>query len=200
MLKYGVMLFCLICAACSPLKPVQTIEIQKHILEASVTQKIYCKNNKYANKTLLVNVPTASPGYDTKKMIYTKQPYELKEFAFNQWVAPPAKMIQPVIVDALSQSGLFKSVVGSPFSGKPDYMLAVQLLTLQQEFTPESSQVNFSMRVELIDRNTRKIIKSRVFTVSQMAVANNPHAGVVAANEALATALSLLTSGQNFCI
>src|SRR5690348_12647625 len=90
-------------SSCSLLSPQKTPEISTYTLSAhprvshattSTTKKI----------TLIVNTPIAVTGYDSRKMIYSKKPFELNQFALNQWAAPPAEMIHPMLVQKLRET------------------------------------------------------------------------------------------------
>lgn len=136
--------------------------------------------------SLLVSNPIASPGYQTAAMVYMMTPYELKSFANNRWVAPPAQMLLPVFVQALRNTGYFYAVVSPPFAGLTDYHLDTQILKLQQEFLLPTSMVRLSVQASLVNSRTSHVVASRLFEVSVSAQTNNPYGGVLAANEAAA--------------
>lgn len=137
-------------------------------------------------RTLLVSTPMASPGYQTAAMIYMMTPYELKAFAHNRWVAPPAQMLLPLFVQSIRRTGYFVAVVSPPFSGITNYHLDTQILKLQQEFLLPNSVVRLSVQASLISGRTSRVIASRLFQVVVPAQTNNPYGGVIAANRAAA--------------
>lgn len=136
--------------------------------------------------TLLVSNPIANSGYQTSAMIYMITPYELKAFSNNRWVAPPAQMLLPIIVQALRQQGYFYAVVAPPFSGLTNYRLDAQLIKLQQEFFLPTSRVRLVVQATLISNLSNKVVATRSFEVTVTAPANNPYSGVLAANRAAA--------------
>ncbi len=136
------------------------------------------------NLTLLVSNPIANSGYQTSAMIYMITPYELKVFSNNRWVAPPAQMLLPIIVQALREQGYFYAVVAPPFSGLTNYRLDTQLIKLQQEFLLPTSRVRLVMQATLISNVSNKVVATRLFEAMVSAPANNPYSGVLAANQA----------------
>lgn len=167
--------------ACSLLKPVKVKPVETFTLRAYSQLKF----SRHSPKTLLVSAPTASPGYEGINLIYVKKPYQLQYFSHNQWVAPPAQMLSPLIVESLRRSQLFHAVVSSPFSGLTDYRLDVRLLKLQQEFIRKPSQVRLVVQVDLVNAMRNKILASHVFEFLEKAPSDNPYGGVIAANRAV---------------
>ncbi|MDP1574290.1 MAG: ABC-type transport auxiliary lipoprotein family protein [Coxiellaceae bacterium] len=136
------------------------------------------------NKTLLVSMPIAAPGYQSSKMIYVTVPYELKAFADHRWVAPPADLLLPLLSNRLRTVGYFKAVVTAPFAGSTNYQLNTELLTLQQEFMRPESSVRMAVEVTLVRTDTGAVVANRVFEVTVPANSNDPYGGVLAANTA----------------
>ena len=137
-----------------------------------------------SNKTILVATPVASPGYTTNSMIYIAIPFKLRTFADNEWVAPPAKLLLPLMVSQLERRGYFTAVVTPPFTGLTDFRLSTQLLMLRQEFLKPISCVHLMAQATLLNAATHRVIVSRLFDISVPAPDNNPYGGVLAANKA----------------
>src|SRR5579862_1068261 len=85
--------------------------------------------------SLLVLLPNTSPAYDTTQMAYSSLPYQISYFSQNSWAETPAQMIEPLMVQSLQKSHYFKTVLAAPFVGHYDYLLATQVLILEQDFT-----------------------------------------------------------------
>ena len=146
-----------------------------------------------SNKTILVSVPIAAPGYQSSKMIYVAVPYELNAFANHCWVAPPADLLLPLLSNRLRAAGYFKAVVTPPFSGRVTYQLNTQLLILQQEFMQPESSVRMAVEVTLIRTETGAVVANHVFEAVVPADNNNPYGGVLAANKAAHQLLDKVT-------
>jgi len=150
----------------------------------------------YSPITLLVARPTASSGYDTRRMIYNCRPYEMKAFANNEWAGSPANLLQPVIVQSLRDTGRFRAVVAPPLSAHRDYLLKTNLVELRQDFTYQPSCLLMALQAELIDNKTRRVIASQIFSVKIPTYSNDPYGGVLAANRGTTLILNQLT---RFC-
>ncbi len=176
----------LLLGGCSLFSPVETPN-KTYLLNPSMG-KVRFAHSK--DGVILISTPTANPGYDTENMVYTKTRYELKHFAEHSWVAPPTQMLAPLLVQSLQQSGCFKTAAMAPYSGETNYVLNTQLVTLQQEFQDEGSDVRLVMEATLVDNLSHEIIAHRRFQAVVPACQNTPYAGVIAANQAVANVLT----------
>lgn len=172
--------FVILLSACVNLSPVD-VSTNSYTLDSTSTEQFGLKNQ---GRTLLIMTPTASPGYQSNQIIYVEQPYLLKAFARNEWVAPPAQMLSPLLEESLRNTGYFHAVVTQPFSGMSEKRLAVELLSLQQQFLQQPNEVYMELKADLIDNRTNEIIASRVFETSVSTGSATPYGGVIAANEA----------------
>jgi len=184
---------CLLTACGSLLKPLKTQPLQVYAL-SSVSHKRY---GSKINRTLLVAKPTATPGYQTKNMIYVMRRYELRSFTRNRWAAPPADMLQPLLVQSLRHTGHFRAVVSVPHAGLTDFHLDVHLLMLEQQFSGRSSRVKMVLLATITDDSTHKVIASKTFSAVVNAPGDNPYSGVVAANQATQQTMQAIA---RFCV
>ncbi len=147
-------------------------------------------------RTLTVDVPRSAPGFDTPNMAYLRRAHEIEYFASHQWVDTPARMLTPLIVQALQTSNSFRAVVMTPTTAAGDLRLETELIRLQQDFSKSPSGVRLTLRARLIDTASRKVVASREFDLQQAAASDDPYGGAFAAN--LATQ-QLLTQLAAFC-
>ena len=139
----------------------------------------------HGKKTLFVSPPEALRGYDTNKMHYSTEPFEVKSFAHHAWLGAPAQMIQPLLTQSLQLSGYFKAVSSGIYSDKTDYRLDSQLLMMQQNFTHKPSQLFLVMKLVLNDVSNTKLIASKIFQYRIPCSSETPYGGVLAANKAV---------------
>jgi cholesterol transport system auxiliary component len=139
--------------------------------------------------SLTVMPVVASRGFDSAAMMYQAAPYQLTSFAQNTWAAPPASMLTPLLLKSLQHSNLFHAVILGPAMNNTDYSLNTTLLALYQDFTVQPSQIVLSLDVSLGNNQSNQVVADRVMTIHVNATANNPYAGVVAANVALTQGL-----------
>lgn len=177
--------------SCSLLKPVKTKPAETYALtDAGHGQRA---QRAHGATVVLVSTPSAAPGYDTADMIYTKNRYQFDHFSTHKWRAPPAEMLQPLLVKSLQNSGCFATVASAPYSGVSDITLSTQLLALHQEFLGNRSQERMDIDVTLLDSNSNQALASQRFSCVIPATAD-PYGGVIAANEATAELMDRISA------
>jgi cholesterol transport system auxiliary component len=150
-----------------------------------------------AAPTLLVAMPRAAPGFDTEHIVYVRRPHQVEAFAHNQWVAPPAQMLAPIMLRALQRSGAFQAVLMAPGATASQLRLDIDLVRLQHEFTESPSQVRLTLRAVLIDPATRRVLGWREFERSAPATSDDPYGGVAAAHRVVR---DLMADLVRFCV
>jgi cholesterol transport system auxiliary component len=139
--------------------------------------------------TLLIARPEASSAYDTTRMAYSEKPYQIAYYRDNQWAATPGEMIRPLLVRTLEQTGIFRAVLTAPETGHTDYALHTEVTELIQDYTEGTPVLRLALHVQLLDE-FGQAIADREISEEQPMLASNSHAGVNAANDALARALA----------
>lgn len=146
--------------------------------------------------TLIINPPHAAAGFDSSRIIYVREPHKLEYFAHSEWVDPPARMLGPLLVDALAGTGAFRAVVLTPGAAAGDLRLDTEIIRLQHEFQVSPSRVRFTLRAYLVDDKTRRVLAWREFDAVAPAASEDPYGGVLAANGAVQSAIDMLSA---FC-
>ena len=150
-----------------------------------------------AAPTLTVSQPRAAAGFDSQRIIYTRDTYKLDYFAHSEWIDTPARMLMPTIVAAIENSNAFRAVVPTPSAATGDLRLDTEILRLQHDFAGSPSRVRFTLRAYVVDSATRRVLATREFDESVAASSEDPYGGVVAANRAVQIAMEKLA---DFCI
>lgn len=172
----------IILSGCGLSTPVQLNELRTYTLN-SVQPTSQASRHK-SSRTLLISLPIPDPGYASNAMIYEPIPFDLRHFADHQWAAPPAQMLMPLLAQAVSNQGYFKSVMTTPFVGVYNYRLDSRLIALNQSFLQPQSRVRLVMQETLTNNSTNQVIASQRFSMTVPAPGNDPYSGVVAANQA----------------
>ncbi len=167
--------------ACSPLSPVKLPAVKTYNLHGVSKQRVTRHGRPL---TLLVSQPVASAGYQTEQMIYIEKPYQLQAFASNSWIASPANMLKPLIAESLRNSGLYHSVVTTPFAGLTDRRLDVRVLYFYQDFIQSPSRVRVALQLNFINSKTSRVMASKRINAVVIAKQRTPYGGVLAANQA----------------
>lgn len=149
-----------------------------------------------AAPTLVVNAPRAAAGFDSPRIIYLRQPHTFEYFAHSEWIDTPARMLFPLLVAAVENSGAFGAVVQAPSSASGDLRLDTEIVQLQHEFQERPSRVRFTLRGYLVEDASRRVIASREFEAVAPAPSETPYGGVIAANQAVRSVLEQLAA---FC-
>ena len=149
---------------------------------------------------LLVSPPQAEPGFETPRMVYVKRPYELEYFSVNQWADSPVRMLTPLMVQVLNQSGAWRTVIPLPSSVSGDYRLDTYGVLLQHEFLQQPSRVRVTVRLQLVDLKESTILGTRAFEAVENAQSENAYGGVLAANRAVAGLLDQIVSWLQQCV
>ncbi|MEO7940808.1 MAG: ABC-type transport auxiliary lipoprotein family protein [Burkholderiaceae bacterium] len=146
-----------------------------------------------AAPTLLVLPPGAAAGFDSQRIIYIRQDHQIEYFAHNEWVDTPSRMLQGVLIEAMSRSGVFSAV--SPASGAAggDIRLDTEIVRLQHEFLTQPSQVRFTLRATLVEDRSRRVLAWREFDTVVPASSDDPYGGVTAASAAVQQTMQQLT-------
>jgi len=180
----------LVVAGCTLLAPVGSVQPSLFALapwDGSVP------SGDAAVQSIAVAPPVARPGFDGPRMAYVTRPYEIQFFARHQWVDPPARMLAPLLAEALERAGRFHATQAGE-SIVPALRLETEIVALQQEFTARPSQVRFTLRAWLVDLPQGRVLATSTFEAVETATSDDPYGGVVAANRAVARVLAELSS------
>ena len=191
----GAALFLALTSACSSLHPVSAPQPSIYSLDnaRTVAQAAYPTTTLAKNApTLIVSPPHAASGFDSQRIIYTRATHQLEYFSHSEWIDTPARMLAPLIVAAIENSGKFRGVVLTPSAAAGELRLDTEIVRLQQEFDTQPSRVRLTLRAILIDNTTRSVLAWREFDESVAATSDGPYGGVVAANQAVQSVLSKL--------
>lgn len=138
---------------------------------------------------LLVFAPRSRPLYDTVRMAYQVQAHEVDYFSRNEWAETPAQMLQPLLVKTLQDTGLFGAVVAPPYSGPFGWGLRTEVGELLADFTADPAVLRLSLRLQLIDGASGRVVATREVAVREPLRQRTPEACIAAANAATAEAL-----------
>ena len=181
-------------AGCTAMRPPRVENPTLYLLDA---QPAAVAGRLRRELTLAVDLPRARSGFATPQMAYVREPHKLDYYAKSRWVDTPARMLAPLLAQALAQSGDFRAVVLAPSSVAADLRLDTELIRLQQDFATQPSRVQLTLRVQLIDVKADKVLAARKFDEVESAPSDDAYGGVIAANRALRRLLGGL---EEFCV
>lgn len=149
---------------------------------------------------LLVNVPQAEAGVDSRRMAYLLRPFEVSYYAANQWVDTPSRMLVPLLAQVFEKSGVWRAVIPMPSSVRGDYRLDSHSLALQQEFLQQPSRVRVTVRMQLLELREQRVIGARGFEIIENAPSEDAYGGVLAANQAVGQLLERVAAWVSACV
>jgi len=151
------------CAVLSPPQPQPAAEVLSRLPDGLPHHRPQSAN--------LIVLPTDSDtDYGSTRIAYSEAPYRLRYYRDHEWAAPPATMINKLLIETMQRTGFFREVLTPPDSSRGAYTLRTTLA----ELLGQSSQP----------------IASRNFKAEETMNAKSPDAGVVAANAAASKLLA----------
>ncbi len=143
-----------------------------------------------AGPAIFVAAPRGGPGIEGPRMAYVRRPNELAYYARSRWAEPPARMLRPLLVRALERTGRFQAVTEVAPGAPGGLRLETEVARLQQEFTERPSRVRLTLRLELTDAASRRVVGTREIETVEIAPSDDAPGGVAAANAAVRRALA----------
>ncbi len=137
-------------------------------------------NSKHLS--ILVMRPVGLDGYDSDKMLYVNQRFQVNSFARNAWLSPPSVMLLPLLIRSIESSHYFFAVASDLNTSKTDYRLESALIRLQQNFLMKPSHLELIMQVILIHNSDNRVVATETIYQSIPCSSDSPLGGVIAAN------------------
>jgi cholesterol transport system auxiliary component len=140
-----------------------------------------------------VNVPRAAAGYNSNRMVYVRQALTQEAYTRSVWVDTPARMLAPLLVNHLQQSGLFRAVLQAPSGAQADLRLDTTVVRLQQDFLQLPSRVHVEWQLSLMNTSKREVLAWHHIHVVRLAPSDDAAGGAQAGNAATQEALRQAT-------
>ncbi len=168
-------------SACAALQPPPEMP-STYVLEA---RRATTAQRPKRDLVLAVSMPRARPGFDSAQMVYVRRSHELEYFTKNRWADTPPRMLAPLLAEVLDQSGSLRAVTQSPGTASADLRLDVEIVRLLQDFSTQPSRIRFTLRVQLVEVGTKRVLATRELDETENAPSDDAYGGVIAANRAL---------------
>ena len=177
----------ILCLASLMLLSACAVNVEKHSYQFALPKQK--KHRPQSRLSLFVAKPKAPLQYSSQDMLYQVHAYQLEPFAKNEWAAPPAEMLYPILVESLQNAGNYRVVIAEPLSAQTNRRLDTEILKLEQNFLTKPSRLELKLKLTLSNRNNGRVLRSKVISLSQPCPQETPYGGVIAANIALKKAL-----------
>jgi len=192
----GLVLLLMLLTGCSVLPGPPPQATEQYTLEYTADPQIAAAPGNGAT-VLIVSAPRAHGGYDSARIAYMEKAYGLRYYTRSRWAATPARMLAPLLADAIQETGRFQALHRPPGSVAADMRLDTELIRFHQDFTVQPSVMRVTLRAQLVDLQAGRVLATRLFDVRQVAATEDAYGGVVAANHAVQ---QLLQELAQFCV
>jgi cholesterol transport system auxiliary component len=126
---------------------------------------------------LLVDVPTASAGLATDRIMIKPGPLQVAYLPDGRWVDAAPSHVQQLMIGALTASGRVGFVGGGVDMAVPDYVLLTDIEAFQAEVLPAGApapvRVVVRLRLTLVDDAEQRIVRARRFEQSTLAASDD---------------------------
>lgn len=138
------------------------------IIDSSLTTTATSCSQYKIDGTLFLSPTRASVPYDSYKMFYSSDVYQLSQYGYSQWIVPPAELINQNIMKKVTASCTFKSIVLSSAVASANYHLMTYVVTLRQEIDPttNTAKAHLVLGAELADLKQNKMLGVFMFDKS----------------------------------
>ena len=183
-------------SACSLLPKPEPVSTNQYLLEYSPGQQA-ARQTRVNAPVILVTVPRAHGGYDSSRIAYMKEDYGLRYYTRSRWADTPARMLAPLLADAIQSTGQFQALYATSGSVSADMRLDTELIRFHQDFRSLPSEMHITLRAHLIDLASGEVLATLLVDRSMAADTDDAFGGVVAANRLLGQVLDELAQ---FCV
>ena len=134
---------------------------------------------------LVVSLPEEQGGTNNNGIAYLLRPHEIRYYAYNQWAENPARLLMPLMVQAMEKTNCWGTVTHAAAAVRDDFRLDSEILQWQQEFFSNPSRVRLSFRAQLVESQKREVIAARRFEIIEEAPSGDAYGAVIASNHAV---------------
>ena len=165
-----------------PEAPNQPVRSYLFTLDSSADKWPSCAS---PHGVLVVSLPQEQGGTNTSGIAYLLRPHEIRYYAYNQWAESPARLLMPLMVQAMEKTHCWGTVTHAAAALRDDFRLDSEILQWQQEFFSNPSRVRLSFRAQLVESQKREVIAARRFEIIEEAPSGDAYGAVIASNRAV---------------
>jgi len=121
-------------------------------------------HSKYSDSSIKVSYPNDIIGRSGTDIYYSYSKLEDDNYQNSSWSSSSSQLISSIIVRALERGRVFDSIVDYRSVATTDYLLESEVYYLYHKIRKDISLSIVTIRFDLIDLSTNKLIKSRRFS------------------------------------
>lgn len=135
-------------------------------------------------RTLVVAPTSVSGFYDTRELVFSREPGTRAYYQYASWTEAPARSIAALLEERLRQSGAFERIDSGARAPAGALLLRTHLDELYHEAEQAPGSVRVAIRAELVDGASGKVLARRSFTQSAAAPSYDAQGAVSASRKA----------------
>ena len=139
---------------------------------------------KPLNTILRVSQPVASPLLDSTRIVVVPEPHRVSVYQGVRWSDRVPALLRERLIEALRQRDLVAAVVSDETQAPVDLVLAGELLAFQSEYREGRPVARIRLQASLLQGDSRRILASRGFEMTQPARTDEVRAVVEAFGQA----------------
>lgn len=154
---------------------------------------------KAGRRTVLLATVTAASGYENRSLVYKVGPDQFKVDFYNEFIAPPARLLADQTAQFLDRSSTRLRAVKTPGLTLADYGLETYLEHLHGDYTGPVPQADLAIRFTLNDLrgSSPRVVLDRTYRQTRPLAENSPAALALAMSECLGGILEELNKDMN---
>lgn len=143
------------------------------------------KTPKYPQTVVIQNIQTVL-AYDRQEIVYRSNPYEFQYYWYRLWASKPKKMLRELITGHLRYTNLFASVSDTIEDRMPDYMLDVNIESIEElDVSEKEWYAHLSLRFNMVKVEDKTSVWTYEFDARRPVADNQPVFVVKALSELL---------------
>jgi Uncharacterized protein conserved in bacteria len=154
---------------------------------------------KAGRRTVLLATVTAASGYENRSMVYKVGQDQFKVDFYNEFLAPPARLLADRTAQYLDRESPRLRVVKTPGLALADYGLETYLEHIHGDYSGPVPQADLAIRFTLNDLRGQspRVVLDKTYQRARPLAENSPAALAAALSEGLADILSELNRDMN---
>ncbi len=141
-------------------------------------------SSAYKSKVLKVTFPASLREQMSEKMNFSYSDSDYGTYLNSEWSNNMSKLLHGTVIDMLSRSGLFKTVLSDTSTLKENYRLESNIFTFEHQVRGEQSHSVISIQFTLIDADTGRLLKSKRFHYAESTPTVDAKGYAIATNKA----------------
>ena len=157
--------------------------VKTYTLYNEANQNVY--SHKFKDKTIKIAYPNGLKEKMGQNMQFSYSDTEYGSYQNSKWSNAIGQLLQGIFIQTLQYSELFNGVLSYASTAQADYRLESTIFDFSHKVRGDTSYAIVSIQFFLIDANSGRMVKSKLFSYSIPTATTNAKGYVDAANIAI---------------